>query len=236
MATVQDALERSLRLIGQLAEGEEPSDDTLADAMEAFNTMLDSWSAERLSVFSTQDQTFTWGANVSSRTLGPSGDFVGERPVQVDDSTYFIQSNLSYTINLINEAQYNAIPQKTDTSTWPQVMFVNYTMPNIEMKVYPVPTASLAMHIISVNILTEASALSDTLVLPQGYKRAFEYNLGCEIASEFGIEAPERVTRLADVSKKVIKRINQTKDVMSMPIQILTPNSGRFNPYTGLPM
>lgn len=235
MATVQDEIEGALKLIGQLAEGETPSDDTLADSMVAFNDMLDSWSAERLSVFSTQDQQFTWPASTDSRTLGPSGDFVGNRPVQVDLSTYFKVNNISYNLTFINELQYNSIPQKANTSTWPTVMWVNYTMPDITMKIYPVPVSSLEMHIISVNVLTEAATLSDTLVVPPGYRRAFKYNLGCEIASEFGIEAPAKVQRIADVSKRTIKRINRPYDLLQMPIAIL-PRNGRFNPYTGLPM
>lgn len=234
MATVQDALERSLRLIGQLASGETPTDDDLASALEGFNTMIDSWSAERLSVFSTQDQTFTWPTSTASRTLGPSGDFVGNRPIQLDDSTYFVVNNLSYPIVQINEAQYNSLALKGNTSTWPQVMWVNYKMPDVEIKVYPVPTASLEMHFVSVTELVQATSLSQTLIVPPGYKRAFEYNLGCEIASEFGIEAPSKVQRIADVSKRVLKRINHPQDVMSMPIPT-NPKLNIFNPFSGQP-
>jgi hypothetical protein len=88
--TAGDQINGALRLIGQLAEGETPSAATSADALTAMNQMLDSWSSERLSVFSTQDQIFTWPASTATRTLGPTGDFVGNRPVLVDDSTYFV--------------------------------------------------------------------------------------------------------------------------------------------------
>ena len=87
--TAGDQINGALRLIGQLAEGEVPSAETSADALTAMNQMLDSWSAERLSVFSTQDQQFTWPASTKSRTIGPTGNFVGNRPVLLDDSTYF---------------------------------------------------------------------------------------------------------------------------------------------------
>jgi hypothetical protein len=101
-----DQINGALRLIGQLAEGETPSAATSADALTAMNQMLDSWSSERLSVFSTQDQVFTWPASTATRTLGPTGDFVGNRPVLVDDSTYFRDpsNNISFGIKLINQA------------------------------------------------------------------------------------------------------------------------------------
>lgn len=232
MATVQESIENALRLIGQLAEGETPSDDTLADSMNAFNDMLDSWSTERLAVFSTQDQVFTWPTNTISRTLGPSGDFVGNRPLQVDDSTYFVVNNLSYDIQLINQLQYDGIALKAATSTYPQYMFINYSMPDIEMKIYPVPTTALEMHIISVEELAQATSLSQTLVIPPGYRRAFRFNLGVELASEFGIDAPARVINIANTSKKNIKRINNPLDQMAMPYGMIARND-RFNIFTG---
>ena len=104
MTTAFDQIKASLRLIGQLAEGETPSSETSADALMAMNQMLDSWSSERLSVFSTQDQMFSWPPNIKSRTLGPTGDFVGNRPVLLDDATYFRDpaNNISFGIKIIN--------------------------------------------------------------------------------------------------------------------------------------
>ena len=229
-----DQINGALRLIGQLAEGETPSADTSADALTALNQMLDSWSSERLSVFSTQDQTFTWPANTATRTLGPTGDFVGNRPVLVDDSTYFRDpsNNISFGIKLINQQQYNGIAVKTVTSTYPQVMFVNMKMSNVEMTVYPVPTKALNWHIISVTELTQPALLATTLVVPPGYLRAFRFNLACEIAAEFGVEPPPQVQRIAMSSKRNIKRINNPDDVMSMPYSIIATRQ-RFNVFAG---
>ena len=56
MTTAGDQINGALRLIGQLAEGETPSAATAQDSLTALNQMIDSWSSERLSIFSTQDQ------------------------------------------------------------------------------------------------------------------------------------------------------------------------------------
>ena len=142
--TAGQQIERALRLLGVLAEGETPSAATSQDALMALNQMIDSWQTERLSVFSTQDQVFTWPASLISRTLGPTGDFVGLRPVLLDDSTYFrAPNNVSYGIKFINQQQYNGIAVKNVTSTYPQVIWVNMTFPNAEMYVYPRPTQDL---------------------------------------------------------------------------------------------
>jgi len=234
MATAGELINGALRLIGQLAEGETPSSETAQDALAAMNQMIDSWSTERLATFSTQDQVFTWPANTISRTFGPTGDFVGNRPVQLDDSTYFVDSSngISFGIKIINQQQYDGIAVKTVTSTYPQVIWLNMNMPDIEMYVYPVPTKPLEWHFISVDELAQVSTLVDVVNLPPGYLRAFRYNLACEIAAEFGVEPSRTVQRIAMASKRDIKRINSPGDIMSLPYSIVGTRQ-RFNIFAG---
>jgi hypothetical protein len=232
--TAGDQINSALRLIGQLAEAETPSAAASQDALAALNQMIDSWNTERLAVFSTQDQVFDWPPNVLSRTLGPSGDFVGNRPILLDDATYFIDtaSGISYGIKIINQQQYDGIAVKTVTSTYPQVIWVNMSYPNIEMYVYPKPTKVLEWHFISVEEITQPALLSTTLAFPPGYLRAFKYNLACEIAAEFGVEPSPQVQRIAMTSKRNLKRINNPDDVMSIPYAIVGTRQ-RFNIFAG---
>jgi hypothetical protein len=232
--TAGDQINGALRLIGVLAENETPSAATAQDALTSMNQMIDSWNTERLSVFSTQDQIFSWLPNFATRTLGPTGDFVGNRPILVEDSTYFRDpsSNISFGIKLINQQQYNGIAVKTVTSTYPQVMFVNMTYPDITMTVYPVPTKVLEWHIISVEELTKPALLSTVLAFPPGYLRAFKYNLACEIAADFGVEPSAQVSRIAMTSKRNLKRINNPDDIMSLPYSIVATRQ-RFNIFAG---
>ena len=229
-----DQINGAMRLIGMLAEGETPSAAASQDALSALNQMIDSWNTERLSVFCTQDQVFTWPASTLSRTLGPTGDFVGNRPILVDDATYFrdAATNVSYGVKIINQQQYNGIAVKTVTSTYPQVLWVNMTYPDIEMYVYPVPLRPLEWHFVSVQELTQPATLATTLSFPPGYLRAFRFNLACEIAAEFGVEPSPQVSRIAMTSKRNIKRINNPDDVMAMPYGIVA-NRQRYNIYAG---
>ena len=234
MTTAADQINGALRLIGQLAEGEIPSLETYQDALTAMNQMIDSWSTERLAVFSTQDQVFTWPNGVAHRTLGPTGDFVGNRPVLLDDSTYFRDpsTGISFGIKMVNQQQYNGIAVKTVTSTYPQVMWINMDHPDIDMYVYPVPTKALEWHFVSVTELTQPALLSTTLSFPPGYLRAFKYNLAAEIAAEFGVEPSPTVARIAMASKRNLKRINNPDDIMSLPYSIVGTRQ-RFNIFAG---
>lgn len=236
-ATAGELINSALRLIGQLAEAEVPSAATSQDALTAFNQMIDSWNTERLSVFCTQDQVYTWPVNEIRRTLGPTGNIdlnPQQRPILVDDSTYFRdpQTNVSYGIKMINQSQYNGIAVKTVTSTYPQVMFVNMTFPDIEIYIYPKPTRSLEFHFISVQPLTEPTALNTVIALPPGYLRALRYNLAMELAPEFGVEPSPQVQRIAMTSKRNLKRINNPDELMTLPYAIVA-NRQRFNIYSG---
>ncbi|MGI9158932.1 MAG: hypothetical protein ACR2K1_04185 [Saprospiraceae bacterium] len=228
--TAGDQINGALRLIGQLAESETPSAATAQDALSALNQMIDSWSTERLAVYGTQDQVFTWPNNVARRTLGPTGDFVGNRPVLIDDATYFrdASNGISFGIKLINQQQYDGIAVKTVTSTYPQVMWVNMTATHADMTIYPVPTKALEWHFVSVIELTQPAALATALVFPPGYLRAFRYNLACEIAAEFGVEPSPQVQRIAMTSKRNLKRINNPDDIMGLPYSIVGTRQ-RFN-------
>jgi hypothetical protein len=234
MATAGETINGSLRLLGVLAEGETPSAETSQDALRAMDQMIDSWNTERLSVFATQDQVFTWPAGIINRTLGPSGDFVGNRPILLNDATYFRDpsSGVSYGIKMINQQQYDGIAVKTVSSTFPQVIFTNMTYPDIDMFIYPRPTRALEWHFISVEELTQPATLDTVLTFPPGYLRAFRYNLACELAPEFGVEPSPQVQRIAMTSKRNLKRINNPNDIMSMPYSLIATRQ-RFNIYAG---
>jgi hypothetical protein len=234
MATAADLINSALRLIGQLAESEVPSNATSQDSLVALNQMIDSWSTERLSVFSTQDQVETWPANTRLRTFGPTGDIVGTRPAYFDDSTYFLDpsTGISYGLKFINQQQYNGIAFKTVTSTYPQVIWVNMTFPNVEVYVYPVPTRTLEFHFVSVEPLIQPAILTTALAYPPGYLRALRYNLAMELAPEFGVEPSPQVQRIAMTSKRTLKRVNAPDDLMSVPFSIVGSRQ-RFNIFSG---
>ncbi len=231
-SSVSDLINGSLRLIGQLAEGETPSASTSQDALTALNQMIDSWNIENLSVFTTQDQSFSWPVNQATRTLGPTGDFIGNRPVSVDDSTYYVDSNnISYPVQMLNQDQYNAIAQKNITSTYPQYLWINMDYPNVTLKIYPVPTALMTWHFISITELTQPSTLSDTLAFPPGYLRAFRFNLAIELAAEFGVSASPEIVVIARKSKLNLQQINHPSSLMSMPASLIS-NTQRYNIFT----
>ena len=234
-----DQINRSLRLLGVLAEGETPAASVSQDALIAFNQMIDSWNTERLSVFCTIEQIVNWPVGSIEETLGPTGSLVllkgtAVRPILVDDATYFKDpgTGVSDGLKLINQQQNNGIAGKTVTSTFPQVMFVNMTYPDVTINIYPRPTRLLEFHFVSVQELSQPANLATNILFPPGYLRAFTYNLAMEFAPEFGVEPSPQVQRIAMTSKRNLKRINNPDDIMSMPYSLIATRQ-RFNIYAG---
>jgi hypothetical protein len=232
--TAREMISSAHRLLNLVNAGNALPEAVYQENLQSLNRMIDSWNTERLSVYNTQDQMFEWPTNVITRSLGPSGDFVGNRPVLLDDATYFRdpQTNVSFGIKFINQQQYDGIAVKTVTSTYPQVMWINMEHPNITMTVYPKPTRLLEWHFISIEELAQPATLNTELYFPPGYLRAFTYNLAMELAPEFGLEPSPQVQRIAMTSKRNLKRINNPDDIMSMPYALVA-NRQRFNIYAG---
>ena len=217
-----DQINRALRLLGVLAEGETPAASVSEDALMALNQMIDSWNTERLSVFCTIDQIVNWPVSSIEETLGPTGSLVrlngtAVRPVLVDDATYFKDpgTGVSYGIKLINQQQYNG-----------------NTYPDVTINIYPRPTRLLEFHFVSVQELSQPANLATNILFPPGYLRAFVYNLAMEFAPEFGVEPSPQVQRIAMTSKRNLKRINNPDDIMSMPYSLIATRQ-RFNIYAG---
>jgi hypothetical protein len=262
MATTRELLSGAHRLLGLVNSGNVLPEAVYQDNLVALNQMIDSWSTERLAVFCTQDQTYMWEPGARIRTLGPTGDFlyllgtqsevpiitqgddyialedgnpsIAQRPILLEDSTFFRDptTNVSYGIKFINQLQYNNIAVKTVQSTYPQVMFVNMTFPDITLSVYPVPNRLLEFHFISVQPLANPTTLETNLEFPPGYLRAFRYNLALELAPEFNVEPSAEVRRIAMYSKRNLKRINNPDDLMAMPYSLMARRN-RYNIYAG---
>lgn len=229
MATVNELIKRALRLLGVLASGEEPEASELSDAIVTLNQMLDSWSTERLSVYGTTEQVFTWPSGEATQTIGTNGDFAGVCPVQLSAGTYFVLDGVSYTVTIINQDQYASIPVKTISTQIPVFIFPNMLIssaePVLQMTLYPVPSQDLEFHFISVVPIAQL-ADGDDVYVPEGYLRAFVYNLALELAPEFGTTPSLDVRRIAGVSKRDIKRINNPNDVMNLPVALVSKHVG----------
>ena len=219
MTTAVGMITRAMKLAGVIGSGETPSDAESNDCLVSLNSMLDSWALERLFVYSISETSVSWASGTSSRTIGPTGNFVTSTlPVRIDESSYFLNGNISYPVKFINQDDFAAIPNKQTTSTFPFWMYVQYGTTTHTIYAYPIPQSTITFLLRYWSGLQSFSTLTDTLVLPPGYERAIVYSLAEEIAPQFGISVQPQMAKTAMQARKNLKRINSQPPVMASEV------------------
>ncbi len=232
MATVQTLIDRSLRLIGAVESGESATATESADALTALNAMIESWQTEKLIVYSLVDTALTLTPSDASYTVGPSGNFnLTPRPF-VLENIYLRASDIDYPIQVVDQARWYAIPDKTSDSDIPIFAYYEPTYPTGTLQLWPVPNTAHSLHIVTWTPVSSFAAVGTTVALPQGYERALTYNLAVEIAPEFGKEASGSVQNIAVESKAAVKRANQRPMIAYTELQHLAQGV-RSNIYSG---
>lgn len=256
MSTMRSLVTSALRLLNVVQENETPSAADMDIALSAFNGMLDSWSAERLNIFTVNPTYFNLVPNQQSYTLGTGGDWNTPRPMQILSAQVSLNStfeqgiipndwNLPYSkytatpntldipLEMLNDAQYAAINVKMTPSTFPTKIYDNGDFPLRKIYVWPVPTEVHPIILWLWAPLSNKSYLDAELNLPQGYERALKFNLAVELSAEFGKTLPEQIYTIANEAKAVIKRLNSGPQVIMGDIALVQSGTGIYNWITG---
>lgn len=226
MSTANDLITRALRLGRCIGNDQVLSASEGADGLSVLNSMLDSWSTERLFCYAIRDESFTWAAGSASRTVGAAGNFATDRPVRVDESSYFTVGGIDYAVQFVNSDAYAAKVLKTTSNTFPSILYVEYTSSAlVTLYAYPVPSEANTFHLRTWRLLQSFTGLTTTLALPPGYKRAIEYSLAEELAPEYGKVIDPQVSKIAARARANVKRINAPDLVMSSEVGYLNRGS-----------
>lgn len=208
MATVQTLLNRAGRLLGVLASNTTMGTDESADALVALNAMLDAWRNEELMCYARQSESLTLSASTASYTIGPGGTLNTTRPVAVEQC-WIEASNITYQVKLIEDGEYNNIPDKASTAQFPNRANYRPTMSTGILYVYPVPNATATMKLFTRIVVAAFSAVTDTVTLPPGWEDALASNLAVRLAPEYeGSKVSDELRMMARESRAGIKRIN----------------------------
>lgn len=212
MATAGDIIKRSLRLIGVLAAGESPTGDEQGDGLEALNAMLDSWQADRMSIYFKSELTVATVAGTATYTFGTGGDNA-TRPDNVD-YVYARDGSTDYELTELSDEQYAQISDK-DSQALPDSFYFNPKMPQAELTVFPVPDKVYSLRVGTWGKLQSFATAATTVSLPSGYEDALAYSLALRLAPEYGRPASAELVALAQNTRSIIKRANVRKPLVA---------------------
>lgn len=226
-----------------IALGEKSIDGTLTSTESTYflgklNSMMDSWSIQRLMCYSIVQESFALTSGTGSYTIGSGGDFNTVRPNKI---TYaFVRypsnsSNMDTEVKVLPYDSYDHIVNKSVGNSIPQYLFYDaaYTGAGLAtIRLYPYPQGSLTLFIDSWKSLQTFVDVSTALLLPPGYQRAIESNFAIEAAPGF-MQVSAELAKIAKDSKAAIQSLNLPDTMMRLDDGILSGSRRGSSILTG---
>jgi hypothetical protein len=216
--TAQTLIKAALRSIGVIATGETPTADELNDGLEALKFMLRRWSANKLRLYYTKQDTVALAAGTASYTIGSGGTCDTVRPVQIRGGFVRDSSGVDHEVVIIDEAKYRRLGLKTVTAT------ANYLWYSPEYplgKIYVYPTGSGTLYLDSLKPLTDPAAITTSIAFPPEYDEAIKYGLAVRMAPEYGKDPSSVVVALANNALNDVENLNFSMQINSFRPEII---------------
>jgi hypothetical protein len=232
MATAQTLINRALRIIGVIGAGQTPAAEDSADALVALNSLIESQSINGATIFDTPLRSITLVNGQASYTIGTNGtpDLTATRPMEIVGA-YVRQNSSDYPVVLIDEATYDSYTTKTTTtSSLPDRLWYDKTVPNGTIYLWPVPSAANTLYIRCQEVFTSFAALSTAVTLPPGYERWLVWALARELGPEYGKPLTSDQEMLYREAEANVKRQN-LRTVRGSTAEVAM-GGGRYNIYS----
>lgn len=181
--TVNQLINHSLYLVGELATNETPDAYMLSTGLELINELVNLFSADSIYIPFLTSVNFTMVAGQSTYTIGndAGNDIVSDRIVDLSFANYTVPSagqGIIYPLKIITKAEYYGVIRLTPLQTRPGFIFLNKQDTFSEITLYPAPDQPYPCLIqvkSMVDRLTEHELMTE---LPPFYYGFMKYALG----------------------------------------------------------
>jgi hypothetical protein len=228
--TVREIIKSSLTKINAIQPGETPTDSDLDISLESLEGLIDSWSNEKLMIYTFNPFYFEATAGNQIYTLGPGGDWDTPRPMNIQQAYLSLNAQINNTnpvtfsfpdnvadlpIAIANDSQWASIAIKQLTAVFPTILYDDGNYPLRNIYLYPIPNQNQVITLWLWQPLDNFDSLDDVIEFPPGYERCIIYNLAMELAPEFGKVLTEEVISVATDSKMILAAINSDPQIMA---------------------
>lgn len=233
--TGNDLIKSVLRITGATASGENPTADEASDTLNILNQMLDSWSADGLTIFTSVRSVFNLIALQQAYTLGLGGNFNIARPPHINSVGILNLNNPAQPLELpidyfTDDQKWAAIPVKNVQSSLPDRVWDDTGFPLRTLSFYPIPNVQVQAAIYSWNPLASFPDLVTDINFPTGYLEAIKYNLAIRCSAE-GLGKPSNPETIAMASSSLRRIKTRNIEIGTLKCdEALTPGRGkRYN-------
>ncbi len=182
--TRNQIIESAYRKIGLLDSGQVLSGSQQVEGNLALNVVLKDWRNKGIFLWTHLKQTVNLVNADRDYTLG--------NDVLHIDKAYYTTSNTDIDVAVVTYREYLEITNKTSTSNTPECVALDYNVNTRTLWVYPTPSASLTLTILTVIRQKDMDTSSGTPEVPKEYLRALIYDLASDLADDARIDLRER--------------------------------------------
>lgn len=242
MYTANDIIRASMRLIQVSAVDTDLTASELQDGLESLNRMLDSWSADELTLYQVIRETFNLAVGQNPYSMGYGGDFNTSRPMKIVDAYLTLNNGsipVSYPMQVLGYDDYNAIRLKTLQTNFPNYIYWQPSFPLSEVYIYPVfapnDPATQGPATITLTSWKPFDCIYDAtayMSFPPGYWEAITMNLATRLALEYQFDLRPDIIQLAANALKRIKRLNQRTPTLQTDVTLMNTSQLRYNIYS----
>ena len=219
MAFVSTMILRSMRMTGEKPRGATLNATEAVEALDEFNTFLESMSIDRLMCYSVTQDSLLLTASTTAYTIGPGATINTDRPIKLVDPCWIRDGdNYDYNLKVINLQQYGTLTDKSSGATIPTAIYYDAGLSatsTATLTLYPPPTAGLTLYIHSWKQFSTASTVSQNVNLPPAYKLFVESNFAIHLAAGFRSVSNE-VAKIAKDTKAMIRAQNAPSMVATL--------------------
>jgi hypothetical protein len=216
MATANDLITQSLRLLNVLNAAEAAQDEDADLGLTVLNQWIDSLGSAHQSKYALLRTVHTLTADTASYTIGSGGTIDIVRPVRLEWAGLVINSGASTVteipVHLLTDQEYAEWPQKTLKSSLSSSVWYDHDWSSGLGKVYPLPIPNVSttqLVLYTSTAIIKFANQSTEYTFPPAYERAILYNLAEELANYYpSSRPPQRLPFLAAESLAEVKRAN----------------------------
>jgi len=242
MYTANDLIRAAMRLIQVSAVDTDLTASELQDGLESLNRMLDSWSADELTLYQVIREQFPLVSGQNPYTMGYGGDFNTSRPMKIVDA-YLVLNNgsipVSYPMQVLGYDDYNAVRLKTLSTNFPNYIYYQPSFPIAQVYIYPIfapndPSTQGPAYINLTSWKPFDMILDPTAYMeyPPSYWEAIVFNLAVRIAEEYQFDLRPTTVQLAVNALKRVKRLNQRTVTLQTDVALMNTSQLRYNIYS----
>jgi hypothetical protein len=209
--TGNDLAKYALGLIGAYssADGDAPAPADAEIALVHANLLRKSWNAQALALHAIEIVPYTWPSATASRTVGPTGQLLGTRPLAVLRATVVIPGTaLEAKVDVIEDDEYADIADKTLTGDYMTALKYEANLPTLgTITVWPIPTAAVILNVHNKILLGSIVDTTD-IVVPEAYEAALVSQLAKRLAPIFGKSWTAELNDIAHDDWTAVKQAN----------------------------